>query len=623
MNAEYPNSFLHVDNHIAGDPFQIPETAARASWYGASSGPTVVFDGLPPMAIGAEATCAEQHTWYVGTYYNPRMAATGGIAPVSIQGYYAINGTQLTIEATYRLEDPVTLSGIRATLFLTENHVFYQGSTYFNHIPRKIYDQNITLTNAGDEVAVQTTITLNPGWNPANFEVIAIVQKASGTKEVYQAAELPYLLDYRLSLAPPVKSVPEGSGEAVFTGGVKNVGGVADVLTLSLENGFDWPAAFQVGSDPTWYTDPRTLSLAVGDSAAISVKVSTDDVKRVGAGNFRCQSAVTARLASIHLQVYNRSYSILLVDDDGGRTDETPFTTAFAELGFLYENWDIYNGHANTAPTANNMAGFDVVVWQTGYQTTPMSTDDVSALTTYLDAGGSLYMSSQDIMSTYYPPNAFAVNYLGVVRRPPNTRAHTAVGVPGDPISAGMSIPLTYSSEAVNRPDALAPTATAHTIFYSELDSANAVANVLPGGGRVVFNTIIQVAFDASGAAPNNNQTVIEKAFAWLTGQAITGMPEGPVAVSRFTVMPNPFTGSTDLSFSLSPRASAGAVRLTMVDVAGRRVRTLVDGRMNPGTQLLRWNGADDLGRALPSGIYFSKLQTTEGSKTRKVILTR
>ena len=116
---------------------------------------------------------------------------------------------------------------------------------------------------------------------------------------------------------------------------------------------------------------------------------------------------------------------------------------------------------------------------------------------------------------------------------------------------------------------------------------------------------------------------VIQNAISWLAGQDLTSTPDGPVVVSRLTVVPNPFTGSTDLRFNLSPRASAGAVRLTMIDVAGRQVRTLVDGRMTPGMQLLRWNGSDDLGRALPSGIYFTRLQTAEGTKTQKVILTR
>jgi hypothetical protein len=332
---------------------------------------------------------------------------------------------------------------------------------------------------------------------------------------------------------------------------------------------------------------------------------------------------VTGRLGPFQLQVYNKAYSIFLVDDDGSRFDETPFTTAFAELGYLYEGWDVFRYHGNAAPTADDLAGFDVVVWQTGYTGTTMGADDQSTLMTYLDAGGNLYLNNMDIMSTVYPPNTFAVDYLGVASRVINTRANMAIGVPGDPISAGMSIPLTYYYEAGNKVDTILPTATAHTIFSSEQDSSNALANELPGGARVVFSTIVQVAFDENGASPNNNQTVIQRTIAWLTHEELTGTPEGSVAVSHLRVVPNPFTGSTDLSFSLSPRASAGAVRLTMVDVAGRQVRTLADGRMNPGAQLLRWNGADDLGRALPSGIYFSKLQTAEGTQTQKVILTR
>jgi hypothetical protein len=622
MNAEYPNSFLHVDSHINGDAYQIPETAARANWYGVSSGPTVIFDGMG-FEEGAQTTCSAQHSLYVNSYYTPRWNATGGLAPVSIEGYYAVNGNQLTIQATYHLEDPVTLTGIRATLFLAESHVLYGVSTYFDHVTRKIYDQNITLTNVGDSVAVSTTVTLNAGWNPANFEVIAIVQKTSGTKEVYQAAALPFLLDYQMSFAPLLKSVPDGSGEAVFTGRVKNVSDLADTLTLSMDTGFGWPVAFQVGSDPTWYTDAQTLPLAAGDSVAIAAKVTTDDVKRIGAGNFQCRSAVTDRLGLVQLQVYNKAYSILFVDDDGIRTDELPFTTAFTQLGFLYENWDAYNSHGNAAPTASKMAGFDLVVWQAGYTGTAIGTDDQTALMTYLDAGGNLYLSNMDLTTTVYPPNVFAVNYLGMASRTLNVKGNTAIGVPGDPISSGMSIPLTFLSDAFNKVDNIAPTATAHTIFLNENGCSNALANQLAGGGRVVFNTIVQTAFSTSSADPNNNETVIERAIAWLTGQDVTSTPEGPVAVSRLTVMPNPFAGSTEVRFGLSPEASAGAVRLTMIDVAGRRVRTLVDGRMKPGTQLLRWNGADDLGRALPSGIYFTRLQTVEGTKTQKVILTR
>jgi hypothetical protein len=621
LNANYPNSFLHVDHHINGDPFQIPETATRATWYGASSGPTAFFDGQS-KAVGAWETCAEQYAWY-DSIRTARWDATGGLAPVRIKGFYAINGTQLTVEATYHLEDPVTLTGIQATIFLAESNLYYSPTRTFDHVTRKIYNQGITLTNVGDSVTVQTTMTLNPAWVPAKFEVIAIVQQAAGAKEVYQAAALPFLLDYQVSFAPRLASIPGGSGEAIFAGKVKNVSALADTLTLSMDTGFGWPVAFRVGSDPTWYSDPQALTLAAGDSAALAVKVTTDGVKRIGAGNFRCQSARSRRLGSVQLQVYNKAYAILFVDDDGSYSDETPFTAAFAQLGYLYENWDVRNGHGSVTPTASNMAGFDVVVWQTGYAGTAIGTDGQSALMAYLDAGGSLYMSSMDLTNTIHPPDIFAVNYLGMASRILNVKGYTAIGVPGDPITSGMSVPLTFSSEALNRVDNVTPTATAHTIFFNENACSNALANQLAGGGRVVFNTIVQGAFASNGPSPNNNRVVIQNAIAWLAGQDLTSTPDGPVVASRLTVVPNPFTESTDLRFSLSPRASAGAVRLSMIDVTGRRVRTLVDGRMTPGTQLLRWNGLDDLGRALPSGIYFTRLQTVEGTKTQKVILTR
>jgi hypothetical protein len=476
----------------------------------------------------------------------------------------------------------------------------------------------------GDQVLVQTTVPIGGAWNPSNLEVYAIVQKSSGTKEIYQAGVIQHTLDFDVSFAPTLKSVPQGNGEALFTGRVKNISTVDDVLTLSMDTGFGWPTEFQVGSDPTWHADPLTLPLAAGDSATVTVKVMTDNVKRVGTGSFMGQSSVTGRSGPFSLQVYNKSYSILFVDDDGMRTDDTAFTVPFGALGYLYENWDVYNGHGNSPPSASKMIGFDVVVWQTGYNATAINTTRQSALMAYLDAGGNLYMNDMDLTNNVYPPNVFAVNYLGMATRILNTMSTLAVGVAGDPISAGMSIPLTYMAAPYNRVDTVTPTAAAHTIFVNETGNSNALANEPAGGGRVVFNTIIQNAFDTAGAAPNNNQTVVERTINWLTRQGISSAPEGAAIVSsRLAVVPNPFAANADVHFSLSPQASAGAVRLTVVDVTGRQVRTLVDGRLSAGAQLLRWNGADDLGRALPSGIYFSRLQTAEGTKTQKVILAR
>ena len=66
-----------------------------------------------------------------------------------------------------------------------------------------------------------------------------------------------------------------------------------------------------------------------------------------------------------------------------------------------------------------------------------------------------------------------------------------------------------------------------------------------------------------------------------------------------------------------------GTVRLDVFDVAGRRVRTLLDRPFPPGPHRIGWNGKNGEGRELPAGVYFVRL--TEGSRTEttKIVLRR
>jgi hypothetical protein len=68
---------------------------------------------------------------------------------------------------------------------------------------------------------------------------------------------------------------------------------------------------------------------------------------------------------------------------------------------------------------------------------------------------------------------------------------------------------------------------------------------------------------------------------------------------------PNPFNNETSLTFSLS---HAGQTTLTVVDLQGREVITLVDGHLASGSYRIGWNGADRFHKAAASGSYFSLL---------------
>jgi hypothetical protein len=85
-------------------------------------------------------------------------------------------------------------------------------------------------------------------------------------------------------------------------------------------------------------------------------------------------------------------------------------------------------------------------------------------------------------------------------------------------------------------------------------------------------------------------------------------------------VSPSPFGRETEISFA-SPAPSA--VELTIHDVQGRRVRTLFAASGVEGVHTVRWDGRDESGRPLASGVYFVRLARDGVASGRRVVLAR
>ena len=84
-----------------------------------------------------------------------------------------------------------------------------------------------------------------------------------------------------------------------------------------------------------------------------------------------------------------------------------------------------------------------------------------------------------------------------------------------------------------------------------------------------------------------------------LGGEAAGGM-------QALSCSPNPFNPRTTIRFEL---ARAGAARLAVYDVCGRQVRTLLDGSLAAGSHEAEWDGRDDGGREVGSGVYLARLE--------------
>ncbi len=83
---------------------------------------------------------------------------------------------------------------------------------------------------------------------------------------------------------------------------------------------------------------------------------------------------------------------------------------------------------------------------------------------------------------------------------------------------------------------------------------------------------------------------------------------------------PNPFNPKTTISFSLP---TTGQVDLVVYSATGQQVRTLADGSMAAGSHDVVWDGKDDAGVSVGSGIYFYRLQGENLSETKKMLLLK
>ena len=119
--------------------------------------------------------------------------------------------------------------------------------------------------------------------------------------------------------------------------------------------------------------------------------------------------------------------------------------------------------------------------------------------------------------------------------------------------------------------------------------------------------------------------------YARIDGMQYGTYPSGLTSVeivkehppNNFTLLqnhPNPFNSTTVINFNLPEPAE---IKLTVFDVTGNEVKTILNSRLLAGTHSARWDGTDNYGRNVASGLYFIRLQTGQASQTIKAVYTR
>jgi len=124
----------------------------------------------------------------------------------------------------------------------------------------------------------------------------------------------------------------------------------------------------------------------------------------------------------------------------------------------------------------------------------------------------------------------------------------------------------------------------------------------------------VMYAYSVYTIQPRNDADICEPGDA--------GVKDGDAIPARVSLLvkPNPMLDGSEVRFALPV---AGQVSLKIYNVKGELVRTLVDARTDAGVYTIGWNGSNNHGNTVTSGIYFLKLETAAGSAATKVVVSK
>ena len=109
----------------------------------------------------------------------------------------------------------------------------------------------------------------------------------------------------------------------------------------------------------------------------------------------------------------------------------------------------------------------------------------------------------------------------------------------------------------------------------------------------------------------------------WMDSQILLLGSKNSLIAKNYSLdqnFPNPFNPVTTLSYSL-PKSEL--VDITIYDMKGRVVKTLVDGFQTAGFKSVQWNAKDYIGQPVPTGLYLYTIQAGEFMQTKKMVLLK
>ena len=581
LNNDHPVAI--IKNH-GSDSFANVYSNARNSFYGVSGFPTAFFDGLNPTEGGSASNSMYSN-------YLPKVNAR-----MQVPSHYTISavgnqsGNQFQVSVTVTKPENDTNTNVKLHAVLTESHipfVWFNQTTVENVNRLMIPDQNGTAVNlnTGESTTINLTFTPDASWNIANCEMVFFLQNMS-TKEILQGVKysLPGLVG-----AYPV-SVDHIDFPQTFIGGSSSV-------PITITNFLSEPVTGTISINSTVFTSSVT-DFNIPGTQSISVEVTFTPIS---ASNYTGTLTITSNL-------YN--HPVINIPLTG--------------TGFL-----------DHEPTATN-----VVI--TG---PPVIHQQLTASYTFSDIdgdeeGSSIYQWYRVIgqpqpiegenQLTYTPTEADLNIPLGFKVIPVDEH-----GMYGVPVMSAFTIPIQELPPPRNLQGTYIPPNTVqltwepplyfdvkglvgYRLFRDELPistitnpSTLSFSDVgVPNGTHqywacTLFNNPMML------SEPSNVVTIV-------VGTAIED-PVVPV-IAYVNVRPNPCMGSA--SFHIQTKGN-GIAHMSIYNVKGQLIKQFNLRADATGNTILFWDGSDNEGRKVDSGVYYYRLEEDKDRISGKLLMIK
>lgn len=359
--------------------------------------------------------------------------------------------------------------------------------------------------------------------------------------------------------------------------------------------------------------------------------------------------------------------TVLFVNNFSGRETKTYIAESLKALGYKFDTWDVNApssgignslGGSTTASTiyywpttdVSKLLQYSTIIWHAGnLNTFTLRKEDQALLQSWIQQTGksrNLWITGDnigdDLVVRQQEYNIFlgftcGVRYLRDLWEtlPQDSLLPLVAGVAGGPM-AGRSMHVDADCPQIDDFDLLATSSQAPangksgTIlrYPNSLAAGTRFATKYVSFGsdssRVVFLGFSFNSIKEGGERLLLARDIMSTYFKVAACYSPTSVEDDPVGDapsvpnSLAQNIPNPFNPSTTIRYSVS---QSGPVAIRVYNAGGGLVRTLVSAPHGPGAYTVRWDGTDDGGRRLGSGVYFYRIESSSGFRAAKKLI--